>query len=90
MVFSPANNNKYQTPISIKNLNEDIEQIDHIKFLGVILDENLAWNKHSQHIATKISKNLGIITKARKMLNKESLLTLYIIPLFIHILTNAL
>ena len=35
------------------------------KFLGVILSSNLKWNKHIEVICSKISKNLGIISKIR-------------------------
>ena len=63
--------------ISLKILDEKIEQVEQIKFLGVILDENLTWKKHIQYINRKIAKNIGIISKARTILNKKTLLTLY-------------
>ena len=57
--------------------NVALEQVDHIKFLGVMLDNNLTFKKHVQYISAKISKNIGILTKARKYLNKDTLITLY-------------
>ena len=57
--------------------NVALEQVDHIKFLGVMLDNNLTFKKHVQYIGAKISKNIGILTKARKYLNKDTLITLY-------------
>ena len=68
---------KKRINISLKILDEKIEQVEQIKFLGVILDENLTWKKHIQYLNRKIAKNIGIISKARTILNKKTLLTLY-------------
>ena len=43
-----------------------------IKFLGVLLDENLSWKTHINTVENKISKNLGILYKARLVLNQKS------------------
>ena len=48
-----------------------------IKFLGVLLDENLSWKTHISTIENKISKNLGILYKARLVLNQKSIKQLY-------------
>ena len=54
--------------------NYDIERIPSIKFLGVLLDENLLWKDHIKYtLKNKISKNIGISYKTR---DKESLLSL--------------
>ena len=37
------------------------ERINSIKFLGVILDENVSWNRHIDLVENKISKNIGIL-----------------------------
>ena len=39
--------------------------VGHSKFLGVYADENLNWKEHVNLIANKVSKSIGIITKAR-------------------------
>ena len=43
----------------------------------MIIDANLSWKLHIDYICSKISKSVGIIKKARKLLDKETLLTLY-------------
>ena len=48
-----------------------------MKFLGVLLDENLSWKAHIDTIGKKISKNLGILYKARITLNQKSTKQLY-------------
>ena len=39
--------------------------------------ENASWKTHIKYIKNKISKNIGILFKARSSLNKRSLLSLY-------------
>ena len=55
----------------------EIKRESSIKFLGVLLDENLTWKPHIETIKRKISKNIGIIYKARYALNKSSLKQIY-------------
>ena len=52
-------------------------QVTFTKFLGVILDNKLKWTHHISYIKNKISKGMGIIIKARKVLKKKVLLRLY-------------
>ena len=47
------------------------------KFLGVLLDQHLSWKYHITHVAKKVSKAIGIISKARFFLSSKSLLSLY-------------
>lgn len=57
--------------------NEIISSLQHVKFLGVYLDNKMTWNIHINHICKKISKGIGIICKARKSLDEKTLITLY-------------
>ena len=45
--------------------------------MGVIIDESLNWEKHIKTVENKISKNLGILYKAKPFLNINSLKQLY-------------
>ena len=67
--------------------NVRIHMTDNTKFLGVIIDKNLTFYDHIQYVKGKIARSLGILYKAKKYLNKKSLLTLYnsfINPLFMY------
>ena len=57
--------------------NSEIARNESIKFLGVLLDENLSWKTHMKYMENKISKNIGILFKARPFLNEKSLLSLH-------------
>ena len=71
---------KYDIPLALPKLNinnREIAPTESIKFLGVLLDDNLSWKTHVKYIENKISKNIGILLKARPFLNKKSLLSVY-------------
>ena len=53
-----------------------IEQVQTTKFLGVIIDCNLTWKYHISYVCSKISKNIGILIKSRKVFDTNTLLTL--------------
>ena len=44
------------------------------KFLDVLLDQHLSWKYHNfiNHVAKKVSKTRGIISKARFFLSSKS------------------
>ena len=71
---------KDDIPLVLPKLNindSEIAPTEPIRFLGVLLDENLSWKTRTKYIENKISKNIGILFKARPFLNKKSLLSLY-------------
>jgi len=42
-----------------------LERKSYVKYLGVLIDENLSWKHHILHIASKISTSIGIIARLR-------------------------
>ena len=61
----------------LKVNNHDIERVNTMKFLGVLLDDNLSWKEHIKYLENKIAKNIGLMYRAKPFLDKESLLALY-------------
>ena len=57
--------------------NSPITRIYTAKFSSVFIDVRLTWKNHIQHIKSKISRGLGVLFKARQVLNSATLLTLY-------------
>ena len=57
--------------------NSEIERSECLKFLGVLLDENLCWKEHIKYIESKIAKNFGLLYKTKPYIDKHSLLSLY-------------
>ena len=73
--------------LSLLQLNSNIiERESSVKFLGVILDEHLTWKKHIQFIENKVSKNVGVLYKASKLINSKCLRSIYFS--FIHSYVN--
>ena len=80
---------KQNIPLLLPKLminNYEIQRTGLIKFLQILLDENLSWKEHIKYNKNKISKNLGLLYKSKHYLNKRSLLTLYYC--FIYICIN--
>ena len=57
--------------------NFQIPQAISVKFLGVHLDQHLTWNNHIAQIASKISKNTGILSHVAHILPTHVRLNLY-------------
>ena len=75
IVFTNKNASKPILNISIDE--HKIDETDHTKFLGVVIDSKLTWKNHISYITGKIAKGIGVITKARILLDKNTLITLY-------------
>ena len=75
MIFSAKKSPEIEDDVLING--HVIEKVEKFKFLGVIIDSHLKWMDHIHHIKKKISKGLGILYKAKRLLNPCTLLTLY-------------
>ena len=67
-------------PLKLPDLkinNNKIEQKQYLKFLGVIVDENVSWKPHISALESKISQAIGNLYKARPLLNEISRKQLY-------------
>ena len=47
------------------------------KFLGINIDNNLTWNAHINHITTKISKGVGVLSRLSIELSYNILILIY-------------
>ena len=47
------------------------------KYLGIILDETLSFNDHVQYVSGKIRQKLGVLSRCRKFITRDTALTLY-------------
>ena len=51
----------------------EIKRITSIKYLGVSTDEHLTWKEHINVIENKVSKNFGLLYRARMILDSAAL-----------------
>ena len=77
MIFSAKNKIYESSNYNIQVENITVEQVKQTKFLGVYIDDKLNWSVHINYICNKISKNIGVITRARKMLDQKTTTGLY-------------
>ena len=61
----------------LKTYQTETKREQSLKFLGVMIDENLNWKSHIDILLNKISKNVGILYKASKLLNFKCLKDIY-------------
>ena len=54
-----------------------IDEVQKTKFLIIIIDNELTWKWHIDHISDKLSRGIRMIIKANQYLNKTGLMSLY-------------
>ena len=62
-----------------------LEQKDHVKYLGVLMDEHLLWKYQVISVSKKISRGTGILAKLRGHMDKKLLLNIYYCLVFSHL-----
>ena len=73
---SMCNSLPLQLPTTIFNKIE-IKRENSVKFLDVIIDENLTWKNHIEVVENRISKNIGVLYRASHLLDFKNLLKIY-------------
>ena len=71
---------KDSIPLKLSSLfrsDREIKRISSIKYMGVLIDEHLTWKEHITVIENKVSKNLGLLYRARRALDSTTLKNLY-------------
>ena len=79
---------KSDLPVKINS--QYVSKSEKIKFLGVVLDARLLWKAHVQYVSNKLAKGIGILCKAKKYLNRETLVNMYytfVYPYFTYCIT---
>ena len=73
-------NPKYPTvckPYELEINNEKIKCVSEFNFLGIMIDEFLSWNPHTEMVTSKISRTLGVIKRVRGFLPFHALEKIY-------------
>ena len=63
--------------LNLKIDDHNLKLSTHVKYLGVLLDEFLAWNHQFEHLASKLSRANGVMAKLRHFVPLPLLKTLY-------------
>ena len=54
-----------------------IDQKDHVKYLGVLMDQHLSWKYQIANVSKKISRGTGILAKLKGNMNRDLLVNIY-------------
>lgn len=57
--------------------NVSLGEVNEFKYLGIVIDKHLVWDKHINKITSKISSRVGVIRKLSYFLPRKILLSLY-------------
>ena len=83
-VIFRANKKIYHNVTLILN-RKAIEQKDHVKYLGVLMDEHLNWKKQIANVTKKISRGVGILAKLRSYVDPKLLKNIYYSIVYSHL-----
>ena len=84
MIFRTSNR-KHIKPTKLEINDNAIKQVSSTTFLGITIDNKLNWAEHINQVKCKISKGVGIINKAKILLTRPCLVTLYYLFVFPHL-----
>ena len=76
MIFRSVNNRIDENPI-IKIGKKTIQRAKFVKFLELLLDENLSWKFHLKELSKKLARTCCVISKVKSLLSPDVLLCLY-------------
>ena len=54
-----------------------LKHVTDFNFLGTVFDENLNWNIHTQKIANKIARTIGLLSRLKRTLPQNTLRLIY-------------
>ena len=77
LIGSRHKTNNIDTQRGVKIDNQMIKKVKNTKVLGVQLDENLSWEKHVNHISSKISSGIAVIKRLRDYVEQSILVRVY-------------
>ena len=75
MLFSAPQ--KTQVNINFQINGDNIEKVNNFNYLGIIIDSHLSWKDHVCHIATKINRVNGILSRLKHILPRNILMLIY-------------
>ena len=61
----------------LKMCNESIGRVDHVRFLGVLIDQHLTFEKHVDMLSVNLSRCIGIFSKLNQFIPVYIMKTLY-------------
>ena len=67
----------FNCDLNIKLHGQILEEVDHAKYLGVLVDNKLNWNFQINAVKLKLAKGTGLLAKIRHFVPNDTLKSLY-------------
>lgn len=78
IAFSITNINRPNfQKIDIDKNGTDIKEVEHTKYLGIIIDKNLKWNEHIAYLTKRVRKLIHKFYQLKDLLSKNMLVLVY-------------
>ena len=78
MIFHSVNYQNNRLPdLALHIDNVPIEKVAYFDFLGLRVSDTLKWQDHTNKIANKISKSIGVMSRLKHVLKPSTLVTIY-------------
>ena len=77
LVFGSRKNGKEKSPVKLFINDEELEQKDFAKYLGVYFDKQLSWSKHIEITNNKLHIGICILAKLHKYVQEETMKNLF-------------
>ena len=68
---------KLVEPSSFSIGGSEVEMVDNIKYLGVQIDRHLSLDEHIHFVRSKVSRAIGFLKYAKKLLPQDTLCKMY-------------
>ena len=62
---------------SLKLCGQKLKQVSKVKFLGVIIDDNIKWDAHLEYLQTKLKLSIVMIKRIKKFIPENEYFKLY-------------
>ena len=85
LIFHSKKKKVVYDDISIKLNKIKLIPTDNVKYLGIFLDKNLAWDYQLKQLSKKLSRVNGILYKLRKYIPKETITSVYYSLFYSHL-----
>ena len=76
IIFHSLKNSLHET-VNVKIGKKHVKEVKYVKFLGLLLDENLTWKYHLNELSKKLARTSGVFFKIRHLLPSSVLVSLY-------------
>ncbi len=77
MLLGSRQHREINQSLDLKCGQDDIEEVNSFKYLGVMLDKFLNFDVHAEYISKKISQRLASLARSRKFMTPATSLQLY-------------